>query len=231
MAIEIKLSRIQFIIIQLLLWFYRIFGISFGGFSIDSKGRMYSNKWLKVYGLSLAIVMVVYDLYQYVWYFERHMTEAKDYESFKNAPDQIKIPIIVHASATQLAWFCFKTFSLILFNLKGFDIMKDLIEKFAIYRPFKKRNTKILIILIFWLCQIVINFVIVAKFKNFWRIIVWQLEFKMCTMYNLAIVVIAWIISIVYSSRLNQLLHDLKDFAEFQKIQGDNMQLVIASHN
>ena len=220
MAIEIKLSRIQLIIIQSLLWFYGIIGISFGGFSIDSKRRVYSNIWLKIYGLSLAIVMVIYDLYQYFWYFERHITEAKGYETYKNAPDQIKIPIIILTYANQVAWFCFKKYSLILFSFKGFNVIKDIIEKLSVYQSFEKRNTKISLILLIWLTIIVINLVIATRFDGSWRIVVWLIEYKLCLLYKMAIVIIVWITSVTYSSKLNELLQDLKYIAESHRSQG-----------
>ena len=58
------------ILFKSFLWFHRIIGMSFGGFSTDSNGRIFSNKWFKFYGILFTVIRLTHDTYN--WATGRH---------------------------------------------------------------------------------------------------------------------------------------------------------------
>lgn len=218
-----QISFTEWIIIQAILWFHRILGISFSGFAIDSNGRIYCNQYFRVYGLSLTVVVLGYDLYQYVWHRERHWRECYQMESHRHHSNKTLTTILIHACIKEAIWFSNKIFILVFFNFKGFGLIKSLIENYKCLGYKNGTTFKIIAILLVWGLKILVFLcfgVRMVETRSI-RCSVWQWEYKLSYFYLWVELYAMSIISVIYSSQLNKLIIRLQDFIRQQNGGGE----------
>ena len=53
-------------IVCIIVFILRILGLTFGGIAIDSKNRITTNKWFKLYGIIFLTIIIVIDFHNYI---------------------------------------------------------------------------------------------------------------------------------------------------------------------
>ena len=213
------MNKIEKIGINAFLWILRFFGLTFGGIAIKANGKTYSNKFLVGFGLSLAVIITVYDLYKYVWNFSDHFQNVHQFDLLHNKSKTLRNSIIIHRVINSYNWLTFKTFILIYFNVKGYDLMDNLIDNYNRFCSRLITKAKFYFMIVFWFIQIsIVSFMLITT--NIDRpvtYVIWQLEYKLSFFYCWSICTTIALISIIYSERLTRMAQQIDDFGKSMK--------------
>lgn len=209
------MKKFDSIAINLFLCVNRIFGISFGGITIGSKGKTSRNKYLIGFGLSLAVITLIYDLYHYIWNFSEHQLRVHRIDLLNNKTNSVRNSILIHRTVNDFNWLSFKTFSLFYLNLKGVDLIEDVVNNCQEFGLNLRTRIKILGLLSVWLIQIIsVSCVIfINSLSQHIYYIIWQLEYKLSFIFCWCFCTTLNLISIVHSGRLDQMIKDIDNYA------------------
>jgi len=138
----------------IILWFCRIFGLTFGGLVIEENGEFSFNKTLKIYGNIMTIITIIFVIF--IGIESRHQFDFIYDSNFK---------IFYYMTNTIFAL----SFGNIILNLfyiqfKGFDLCKLWLSY-----PLEKLRNKIIVIIIFFAVissHLIILFFITPFFAN-----------------------------------------------------------------
>ena len=204
-------------IIQILLWFHRITGLTFGGLSIDSNGKTSVNKFFKFYGYLLVVLMIIYDIYTLSSMFVMKVKGVHTEQTEMSATLPVFIPYLFFSIAVSLT--SLKSLTLFFFNIFGYKL-------FAIFAEELKRRempiigAKMTLVIIF--SSVEIMFMVglnQPQVENSWTLppgvkfmdIVRVLNFYLIGWYTSSFMALIWIISIYYSEALSKLKDNLKN--------------------
>ena len=212
------MNKIEVIIVSLFLWFYRIFGLTFGGIAFKANGKTYSNKFIIGFGLSLAVITTVYDLYQYVWNYGHNLQKSHQFESFINTTEKIRQLISIQRTINESIWFVFKSFALFYFNIRGYDFLEKTIDNYRSHGRQKGTRIKLMLVLLFWLTQLCMVPYIAIKDTQLSSIgIIWQIEFRSAFIYCWGFAITTNLASFIFAARLDQMAKELYDYSECKR--------------
>ena len=213
-----KSDEICLKLIKVLLWFSRIIGLTFGGLTIDSNGRLLVNKYYKIYGYLFAIVVTVYDVYHFCWSFN-HGYEAKRKIFNQYLSEQMSKVLPILMTSVIATWFSLKLVMVVFFNVFGFKLVEMVVKCFK-DKCQKRRNFKVIFVVIIWFTQMITLMVISAlhvphilhDYHKFMTII----EYNMVFIYSWTIASLLWIISIYTFDKLINMRKTLVNFVHFE---------------
>ena len=205
-------------LIKILLWFCRILGLTFGGLTIDSNGRLFVNKYYKIYGYLFTIVLIIYDIYFFTYALTNEI-ELKKKLVIEHIPGLMNKYIHILFSSVGVLWYIFKLSILVYFNLYGFKLVETITKSFKNDHR-RKRNFKVILVIILWFLQMT-TLVIISVFNvdvasgeimKFIAMIQWNITFT----YSWTLASITWVISIYFSERLDKMRHNLVRSLEYK---------------
>jgi len=210
------------VIVRVILWFNRIIGITFGGITIDSNGRISSSKWLTAISVIYAVIIFVYDLYQYVWNHNQHHEEGHKNSLLGNNKEKYQKTLLLLIIGNEYIWLGYKFIHSVLVNFRGYCVVKEIIIKIRKYRSYNKRNAKIITLLVFWLLQVIVQIAFWRRdVGKSWKVFIWQLKFKLSFIQSWSTSLITWLVSVIYASRLDEMVDEINDLAKWQKKSKD----------
>ena len=212
--IPTKLTKLFFIILSVL----RFYGLTFGGITIDSKVRIATNKWLKLYGYLVVVLYISFDICHILF----STTIEYEYDKpFTEMPPNIAIPFRIFMAILVVGWNAFKVILVIFINGKQGKILIE--PLFEIIKSELTKKTKIFMTmaLLFTLGILLIITVVnvtLAIFSNtlldIYSII---FQFASTLYYYWILSFMIWIISIYYSQKLDQINNDVELFINIKQ--------------
>jgi hypothetical protein len=138
----------------IILWFCRIFGLTFGGLVIKGNSGFFVNKILKIYGNIVTIMIIIFEIYRRI-----EFRDELDFVYKSNFKIFYYILILIHAlSSVNMI------LNLFYIQFKGFDLCKLWLSY-----PLEKLRNKIIVIIIFFTVissHLIILFFITPFFAN-----------------------------------------------------------------
>ena len=204
----------SFKVIKGLLWFSRILGLTFGGLTIDSNGRLFVNKYYKIYGYLFAVVVTTYDVYHFFWIFTEGYEAKRIYMSkyLSNFMSRL-LPLII--SSVGFCWHTLKIAITIYFNFYGFNLVKIVLDGFKDNQS-KKLNYKINLVILLWVTQIAafncFTIFSLSEFSYNYQKLITMLDFNMVFIYSSTLASLLWVISIHTADKLNDIKNNLVKF-------------------
>src|ERR1700690_2965036 len=98
-----------------IVYFLRVFGLTYGGLSIGPNGKLCQKSWVKVYGYLITIVYFVIFLLDSLMTFYNNDHMRKFFISAGLAEDNLNIYIVI-VRGTAKSWQIFQWFYLFYFN-------------------------------------------------------------------------------------------------------------------
>ena len=196
-------------IICFFLWFHRLFGLTFGGLAIDSKGRISSNKFLKVLGYFLMILIIVFDIFDIIWLLGKHSLDVNS-----NLAKNTTGVLVYLMFSSAILVYLLKWNTLLFFNILGNKFFKLIYEDLK-RRELPKINTKLSLVIIFWCLQNTMNIILHLKtgseFDLSFRQFISSFNFITSSLYTWSFAAITWSISIYYSALLDMMSIKLRN--------------------
>jgi len=134
---------------KVILWFLRIFGVTFGGLSIDSNGRIFVNKCYKFYGYIIIFIFVSLEIIKCYAWMRMVLTSHR--------PINVTLFALSYTMGILQSLQILST--LYTLNVQGFKIIK-LCYHYMDIRILAKFKFKLVLIFIFWIFQIICCFVL-----------------------------------------------------------------------
>src|SRR5882724_439232 len=104
--------------ISVLLWFHRILGLTFGGLSIDSNGRIFVNKYYKFYGYFMIALVISITTWTNIY-------SIVNLKQFLLSVNLVNIPVIAYLMfISKLIQEILAIFIVFHMNIHGFEIIK-----------------------------------------------------------------------------------------------------------
>lgn len=141
-------------ILRLIIGFLRLLGFTYGGLTIDSKGRLKSSKFWKYYGLIVTTILLAIFCghlfatllgYKYSYNFDMIITSKVTGEKHRQL-----IWFIIWA--TTRGWELFKIYSMYYFNQYGFEFIK-LVNVTLKDKSKHLKDYKTLFVLAYWIMR------------------------------------------------------------------------------
>ena len=209
------MNRFIVFLLQILLWFYRLGGVTFGGLAIDSKGNLSVNKCLKYFGYACNVVVIMLEVFHYVWaiFFGEHDHDHEK-EIMKEIPENMRTLTYLVFHINSFLFDLLKVSTLIFFNKHGYQMIKMMLEN-THHKSNARVTNGIVFVVFFWLIGIIayatISTLSVMRMSNFnWEKIFKLSEYHMSFIYFSTLMALIWIISIKYSRRLEELATKLE---------------------
>ena len=209
-----KITKLFFIIILIL----RFYGLTFGGITIDSNARIATNKWLKLYGYSVIVLLISFDFCHLLF---NTVIKGEFDKHFEKMPPTITITIKIFMLILLVGWTFLKISMIIFINGRPGQLFSEQLFKIIKSELTKKTKIFMTIALIFLLIVMLIItevFVTLAIFSNtlldIYSII---FQFASTIIYYWILGFIIWIISIYYSQKLDQINNDIELFIKFKQ--------------
>ena len=211
-----KMSNKNFIkLLIFVLIILRILGLTLGGLTLDSNGKLSVNRIYKYYGFLVFILMSIFDFISFYDTFTNYQDTY--YNSLLNQANQLARPIIIYLTLlVSIIWNIYKLFNLIHFNLKGFKIAK-IITKILNYNNQEENNGINMKIFLFWSLQIIILAIMslengITQKWSFMQIMR-SSEFNITFALFWSLASMTWIVSYKVSNILEQINKSLKYLA------------------
>ena len=211
-----KLTRLYNIIVIVL----RFFGLTFGGVTIDSKARISTNKWLKLYGYLYVLLIFILDCYFMTinW-----LMVNEDKHLFTNLPTIVAIIMFFFNSTSTIGWTLLKLCMMITMNGESGRIFGTHLFEIFKSRMSKRNKMMMILILIIWIVNIIIVSELIVLSSTVSNMIseIYSIVFSwgltMIIFWTLSYVI--WTISVYYTQRLDEIYHDITLFVRV-KISG-----------
>ena len=216
--IEIQTKLMKFLnknfilIVKTLLWFHRIFGLTFGGLTISSNGRIDKNVFYKFYGISITFISIGFEMYLFMSIIFGTNIELKE-EIFGNSKSFERLPIII-----SLLMYLTKSLALIAINFNGFGLINNFILNLKDYIKYKITLSLCLVFFI-WFLHKFISFLFIfyaiyiinaLKMSMDLEFILNMMEHIHCSIILLTLPIMMCLISLYCLQILNEMIEKLE---------------------
>ena len=195
-------------VIRVLLLFHRIIGISFGGLVIDTNGKTSVNRFYKIYGYLVFILLLSYDLYHFS-YFSSNYEKIYEYLNFKGLPKIL--PFLL--ASIGIVWNGFKLACYYYFNKHGYGLAMILV-KMMNNQVKSMISFKTLAIILTWLTGAIKLIAMATCSFDLEENLLDQNTaiIQSCITFTLfwSLASITWIISFTYSNTLDEMVNQLR---------------------
>ena len=211
MSMSNSISKMKKLIINLLLGFHRLIGVTFGGLAVNTNGRLTVNDGIKFYGFFVSVVILIMEICHYVCLFVVHRNMSLEHEklTLDEIPDSLRkttwMVFVIYSM-----WFdSIKITTLVYFNTSGQYLLKFVFDNIKLLK-----NTIVTqLLLVFWLTKVII-FTVVSKMSlkeiDSMEKVCSLLDYSLCCIYSATLIVMVWIVSIQMKDKLNNIKYNLE---------------------